>query len=254
MQESPITAAPPASLDGSAALAQALASRICHDLVSPVGAITNGVDLVQELGSAGAEEIAMIGQSAARAATMLAFHRLAFGAAGADAPPMARPALAALLSDMLAGSRVRVDLDGAGGPALPRPAARAVALATLCARGLLGMQGRLMLTIPAGGAWPARIAAEGAAPAHRAARLALLARAAAAAPGEDTGAGTGADKGADKAAATGENPGENPGAEPGRIDPRLIEFHLLGPAVAAAGAALALETAADGAALCLRAA
>ncbi|WP_285669985.1 hypothetical protein [Paralimibaculum aggregatum] len=99
-----------------------------------------------------------------------------------------------------------------------------------------------MQTNPAEAAWPARIAAEGAAPAHCAARLALLAGAAAATSGEDTGA------------STGEATGESQGAEPGRIDPRLIEFHLLGPAVTAAGAALALETAADGAALCLRAA
>ncbi|WP_285669984.1 hypothetical protein [Paralimibaculum aggregatum] len=99
-----------------------------------------------------------------------------------------------------------------------------------------------MLTIPADGAWPARIAAEGAALAHRAARLALLAGAAAATSGVDTGAGTGAATGA------------NRGAEPDRIDPRLIGFHLLGPAVTAAGAALALETAAEGAALCLLAA
>ncbi len=31
-------------------IVELIASRICHDLVSPVGAISNGVELMQELG------------------------------------------------------------------------------------------------------------------------------------------------------------------------------------------------------------
>lgn len=60
-----------------------LSSRLCHDLISPVTAINNGVELVTEMG-AGMEESAMqlIGNSARQAAGRLEFFRAAIGAAG----------------------------------------------------------------------------------------------------------------------------------------------------------------------------
>ncbi len=61
-----------------------IASRICHDLISPVGAVNNGVELLAELGGAAGEaEIELIETSAAMAAASLEFQRIAFGAAGA---------------------------------------------------------------------------------------------------------------------------------------------------------------------------
>jgi len=62
-----------------------VASRICHDLVSPVGAISNGVELMQEMGpEAGEEAITLISTSAQQAAIRLKCFRLAYGAAGTD--------------------------------------------------------------------------------------------------------------------------------------------------------------------------
>lgn len=62
-----------------------IASRICHDLISPVGAVNNGVELLAELGGAAGEaELALIETSAAMAAASLEFQRIAFGAAGAN--------------------------------------------------------------------------------------------------------------------------------------------------------------------------
>ncbi len=62
-----------------------MASRICHDLVSPVGAISNGVELMEELGeSAGAEALQLIASSAVQASIRLKCFRLAYGAAGTD--------------------------------------------------------------------------------------------------------------------------------------------------------------------------
>ncbi|MBM3540521.1 MAG: hypothetical protein FJX51_00610 [Alphaproteobacteria bacterium] len=63
-----------------------LCSRLCHDLVSPVGAISNGVELLTEMGP-DEEALALVGQSAQAAATRLKFYRVAYGAAGADLPP-----------------------------------------------------------------------------------------------------------------------------------------------------------------------
>jgi histidine phosphotransferase ChpT len=63
-----------------------LASRICHDLISPVSAINNGVELVEELGPDGLHDaLDLIGQSAKSAARKLMFLRLAYGAAGSEA-------------------------------------------------------------------------------------------------------------------------------------------------------------------------
>src|SRR5437879_6082903 len=62
-----------------------VASRICHDLVSPVGAISNGVELMQEMGEdGGAEAIALVSTSAQQASIRLKCFRLAYGAAGTD--------------------------------------------------------------------------------------------------------------------------------------------------------------------------
>ena len=60
-----------------------LCSRICHDLVSLVGAINNGVELLEEFDGPMAEEaLTLVAQSGQRAAARLKFFRLAYGAAG----------------------------------------------------------------------------------------------------------------------------------------------------------------------------
>ncbi len=62
-----------------------LASRICHDLVSPVGAISNGMELMEELGDEGRDEaVKLISNSTAEASVRLKCFRLAYGAAGSD--------------------------------------------------------------------------------------------------------------------------------------------------------------------------
>ena len=64
-------------------VAELMCSRLCHDLISPVGAINNGVELVSELGPADtAEAMDLIADSGLRAAARLQLYRLAYGAAG----------------------------------------------------------------------------------------------------------------------------------------------------------------------------
>jgi len=65
-------------------LAALVASRICHDLISPVGAIVNGLEVMDEESDQDmrAHAMALIRNSAARASGKLQFVRLAFGAAG----------------------------------------------------------------------------------------------------------------------------------------------------------------------------
>ncbi len=67
---------------GAEDFAALLCSRICHDLISPVGAIGNGVELLREI-DRGAEgtELQLISRSADMASAYLQFLRIAFGAA-----------------------------------------------------------------------------------------------------------------------------------------------------------------------------
>jgi histidine phosphotransferase ChpT len=65
-------------------LAALLCSRVCHDLISPVGAITNGLEVMEEGKDEETAKFAMelIKKSARTASAKLQFCRLAFGAAG----------------------------------------------------------------------------------------------------------------------------------------------------------------------------
>ena len=65
-------------------LAALLCSRVCHDVISPVGAITNGLEVLDDDSDEEMQGFAMdlIKKSATRASASLLFARLAFGAAG----------------------------------------------------------------------------------------------------------------------------------------------------------------------------
>lgn len=65
-------------------LAALLCSRVCHDVISPVGAIVNGLEVLEEDNDASMHDFALdlIRKSAAQASARLQFARLAFGAAG----------------------------------------------------------------------------------------------------------------------------------------------------------------------------
>jgi len=69
---------------GALDLAALLCSRVCHDLISPVGAIVNGLEVLDEDKDEETKVFALdlIKKSAQQASAKLQFCRLAFGAAG----------------------------------------------------------------------------------------------------------------------------------------------------------------------------
>lgn len=187
-------------------LAGIVAARICHDLVSPVGAMVNGTDLIGEVGAADAtDEIAMIAVSAKRAAAMLKFHRLAFGVVGDPLASLARGSLCERVSDVVAGPRIQLICSAPEGPPIALPVARLICLMALASRAMLGMSGTLKAVLPSNGSLPVGMIAEGG----------------------NSGAS------ADQRRWLAGEPGPAPG-------PRHVEFALIGPAAAAAGARIEL--------------
>lgn len=75
-----MSGSPIAALD----LAALLCSRVCHDLISPVGAIVNGLEVLEEAKDDETKTFALdlIKKSANTASAKLQFCRIAFGAAG----------------------------------------------------------------------------------------------------------------------------------------------------------------------------
>ncbi|WP_018259528.1 histidine phosphotransferase ChpT [Methylobacterium sp. WSM2598] len=65
-------------------LSALLCSRVCHDVISPVGAIVNGLEVLEDEDDPGMRDFAidLIRKSAKQASARLQFARIAFGAAG----------------------------------------------------------------------------------------------------------------------------------------------------------------------------
>ncbi|QJD17890.1 histidine phosphotransferase family protein [Paracoccus sanguinis] len=127
-------------------LASLVAARLCHDLVSPLGAIGNGVELLEmsgdQSGLARSPELSLITESVRAARARLRFFRSAFGHAPADAR-VALPEIAQLLGDVTEGTRLTVELNGQGD--LSRPEARMLLLSFLCLDSAMPWGGRVLI-------------------------------------------------------------------------------------------------------------
>jgi len=62
-------------------LAELVGSRLCHDLVNPISAISNGLELLALSGAVPTPEIELIGDAVRDALARIRFFRIAFGAA-----------------------------------------------------------------------------------------------------------------------------------------------------------------------------
>lgn len=104
-------------------------SRICHDLTSPLGAIGNGVELLEMSGNSGGPEMALIAESVTNANAMVKFFRLAFGAASPEAM-VGRSEVVELLSAASRGGKLTYFWAVEGEQ--PRREVRAVFLILMC--------------------------------------------------------------------------------------------------------------------------
>ena len=92
-------------------LASLLCSRLCHDLMSPVGALNNGIELLADETDPEMREkcLELLADSARASANKLKFFRLAFGAAGGFGEEIDTHEAEAALEGLLGAER-RVEL------------------------------------------------------------------------------------------------------------------------------------------------
>lgn len=73
------------SVEVDIGILELMASKVCHDLISPIGAVNNGVEFLTEMGADAGEEVTdLIAFSANQASAKLKAYRMAYGAGGAD--------------------------------------------------------------------------------------------------------------------------------------------------------------------------
>ena len=123
-------------------LAALIGSRICHDLISPIGAVTNGLELMSMAGSQG-PELDLVNESAANANARIRLFRLAFGQASPD-QSTSGDEVRAILEDVYAKSRVTIDWTPPS--ELPRADAQILMLALLCCEQAIPQGGTITVT------------------------------------------------------------------------------------------------------------
>lgn len=120
-------------------LAALIGSRICHDLISPIGAINNGLELLGMSNAHEGPELDLISESVGNASARIRFFRIAYGAASDQA--LGRAEVVSILTDSMGGGRLQV----AYGPLDPQPrwAVRMAFLALQCLETSLPYGGRI---------------------------------------------------------------------------------------------------------------
>ena len=109
-------------------LTSLVASRICHDLINPIGAIGNGVELLSLSGQQ-SEEVDLIAGSVSQAGGRIRLFRLAFGAAG-KGQNIAASEIKSMLKDVSASGRTKFHWE-VDEPA-PRDEVQAALLVAIC--------------------------------------------------------------------------------------------------------------------------
>ena len=124
-------------------LAALVSSRICHDLISPIGAINNGLELLNMSGASPVgPEMQLICDSVKSASARIRFFRIAFGAASDE--PVVRNEVTSILTEMFAGGRLAVEW----GPVdiQTRKAVRCAFLTILCLETAMPFGGQIRVS------------------------------------------------------------------------------------------------------------
>ncbi|MEL6477549.1 MAG: hypothetical protein AAFR17_09490 [Pseudomonadota bacterium] len=181
-----------------------IATRLCHDLASPIGAISNTADLMKEMAAdSSAEDVDMVARTAERTSQMLKFYRLVFGTGSGGPMDIAR--FTDLMRCQEVPGRIGLTVTSQTNGTIETDQARIGGLLLMVARALIGLRGEMRLIVPEGGMMPS-VAARGDKIDSNAGLLDLV---------------------------------SNPAAS--TFEPKHVEFVLLRDAVADAGAVLSIQ-------------
>lgn len=92
-------------------LAAMLCSRLCHDLINPMGAVNNGIEVLSEEDDEAmrAQALELVSFSAGEAVRRLQFYRLAFGSSGGRSNSLALGDARKVAKGLLSSGRITLD-------------------------------------------------------------------------------------------------------------------------------------------------
>lgn len=130
-------------------LSARITARICHDLISPIGAVDNGIELIGAMGTApSSSDLAMIAESTRVASLKIRLFRLAFGPVTGSDLDLAE--LRTLVEGALGRPRLSFRWATPAG-ALPRPDAKALILLIMCCDSAMARGGTLEIGVTPSG-------------------------------------------------------------------------------------------------------
>ncbi|WP_439154633.1 histidine phosphotransferase family protein [Yoonia sp.] len=118
-------------------------SRICHDLISPIGAIGNGMELISLTSGDTSAELALISDSVAHANARIRYFRIAYGAAKPE-QTIGRSDIVSVLAATAKGGRLSYDWQPMGDQ--PRAMVRIVFLLLQCMETALPLGGSIQIS------------------------------------------------------------------------------------------------------------
>src|SRR5215469_15821940 len=88
-----------------------MVSRVCHDLVGPLGAVVNGLEVLEDERDAAMREdaIKLVAMSANQALARIQFMRIAFGAAGSAGAELDLGGIGRLVEGLLEGGKSKLE-------------------------------------------------------------------------------------------------------------------------------------------------
>jgi len=145
---SPPFSTPDADQPPSVDLPALIAARICHDLISPLGAIGNGVELLEMVQSPASPELALVRDSVQQAHARIRLFRIAFGPVRSD-QRIGAEELCGILRDYR--SQNRFDLAWSPTQSHAKPMVKLAFLALLCMETALPYGGQVFCDLSDGG-------------------------------------------------------------------------------------------------------
>lgn len=138
-------------------------SRLCHDLISPITAVNNGMELLSDSPADIIDEIKdLLSNSAGEASRRLQFYRIAFGLGGSDSAPIGLEEAGRLAQGLLDGGKIQLDWpSGNGLPDIGKPATKVLLNALLMGIDALPRGGKITIAVKNGSDISFQVDAEG---------------------------------------------------------------------------------------------